>query len=102
MLLRFKDNSEIAIRKYTREYAANQKEKVRLNITADYTSADIFDSVVAKARKEGNSSHLEIAEDNSTTVFDGYIIENILEIHDGMSNDILIRAYLPDESSVEA
>lgn len=44
--------------------------------------------------------HMEITDDNgNVTTFDGFKLDNVIEIHDGLSNDVTIRAYKNDPVS---
>lgn len=102
MELVLNDGTEITIRKFTREYAANQVNKLRLNITANYETPEVFDDVSDGVQKDMNAKGLRIVDDDGTELeFKGYVVENVLEIHDGMSNDILIRAYKDTEAVEE-
>lgn len=102
MKLVLNDGTEISIRKFTREYAANQVNKLRLNITANYETPEVFDDVSEGVQKEMNTKGLRIVDDDGTEIeFKNYVVENVLEIHDGMSNDILIRAYKEVEETTE-
>lgn len=102
MKLVLNDGTEITIRKFTREYAANQVNKLRLNITANYDTPEVFDDVSEGVQKDMNAKGLRIVDDDGTELeFKNYVVENVLEIHDGMSNDILIRAYKEVEETTE-
>lgn len=102
MKLVLNDGTEISIRKFTREYAANQANKLRLNITANYETPEVFDDISEGVQKEMNAKGLRIVDDDGTELeFKNYVVENVLEIHDGMSNDILIRAYKDAEEAAE-
>lgn len=102
MKLVLNDGTEIAIRKFTREYAANQVNKLRLNITANYETPEVFDDISEGVQKDMNAKGLRIIDDDKTEIeFENYVVENVLEIHDGMSNDVLIRAYKDTEEAAE-
>lgn len=102
MKLVLNDGTEITIRKFTREYAANQDNKLRLNITANYETPEVFDDISEGVQKDTNAKGLRIVDDDGTEMeFKNYVVENVLEIHDGMSNDVLIRAYKDTEESTE-
>lgn len=97
MKLKFGNGITVDIRKFTREYAQNQACKTYLNITSTYESPAVFDRITSTARNAGNISHMEITDDNgNVTTFDGFKLDNVIEIHDGLSNDVTIRAYKND------
>lgn len=94
----FKDNTEIVIRKFTREYAANQNNRMYLNVTLTRES-DSFNKLVAAATPENVSSfRIDETDDDTgetiTTSFEGFVLENIIEIHEVYSNDLTMRAYM--------
>lgn len=94
MKLKFRNGITIDIRKFTREYAQNQSGKTYLNITATYESPAVFDRIASAARNTDNISLMEITDDDgNVTVFDEFKLDNVIEIHDGLSNDVTIRAY---------
>ena len=97
MKLKFGNGTTVDIRKFTREYAQNQSGRTYLNITSTYESAAVFDRIASTARNADNISHMEITDDNgNVTTFDGFKLDNVIEIHDGLSNDVTIRAYKND------
>lgn len=94
MKLKFGNGTTVDIRKFTREYAQNQSGRTYLNITSTYESPAVFDRIASTARNTDNISHMEITDDNgNVTTFDGFKLDNVIEIHDGLSNDVTIRAY---------
>ncbi len=102
MKLVLNDGTEIAIRKFTREYAANQVDKMRLNITANYETPEVFNDISEGVQKDTNAKGLKIVDDDGTEIeFKNYVVENVLEIHDGMSNDVLVRAYKDASDTTE-
>lgn len=102
MKLVLNDGTEITIRKFTREYASNQANKLRLNITANYETPEVFNDISEGVQKDANSKGLKIVDDDGTEMeFKDYVVENVIEIHDGMSNDVLIRAYKDVSDSTE-
>lgn len=97
MKLKFGNGTTVDIRKFTREYAQNQSGRTYLNITSTYESTAVFDRIASTARNTDNISHMEITDDNgNVTTFDGFKLDNVIEIHDGLSNDVTIRAYKND------
>lgn len=97
MKLKFGNGTTVDIRKFTREYAQNQSGRTYLNITSTYESPAVFDRIASTARNADNISHMEITDDNgNVTTFDGFKLDNVIEIHDGLSNDVTIRAYKND------
>lgn len=97
MKLKFGNGTTVNIRKFTREYAQNQSGRTYLNITSTYESPAVFDRIASTARNTDNISHMEITDDNgNVTTFDGFKLDNVIEIHDGLSNDVTIRAYKND------
>lgn len=97
MKLKFGNGTTVDIRKFTREYAQNQSGRTYLNITSTYESPAVFDRIASTARNTDNISHMEITDDNgNVTTFDGFKLDNVIEIHDGLSNDVTIRAYKND------
>lgn len=97
MKLKFGNGTTVDIRKFTREYAQNQSGRTYLNITSTYESPAVFDRIASTARNTDNISHMEITDDNGNiTTFDGFKLDNVIEIHDGLSNDVTIRAYKND------
>lgn len=100
MKLKFGNGTTVDIRKFTREYAQNQFGRTYLNITSTYESPAVFDRIASTARNADNISHMEITDDNgNATTFDGFKLDNVIEIHDGLSNDVTIRAYKNDPVS---
>lgn len=98
MKLKFGNGTTVDIRKFTREYAQNQSGRTYLNITSTYESPAVFDRIASTARNTDNISHMEITDDNgNVTAFDGFKLDNVIEIHDGLSNDVTIRAYKNDQ-----
>lgn len=97
MKLKFGNGTTVDIRKFTREYAQNQSGRTYLNITSTYESPAVFDRIASTARNADNISHMEITDDNgNVTTFDGFKLDNVIEIHDGLSNDVTIRVYKND------
>lgn len=97
MKLKFGNGTTVDIRKFTREYAQNQSGRTYLNITSTYESPAVFDRIASTARNTDNISHMEITDDNENVItFDGFKLDNVIEIHDGLSNDVTIRAYKND------
>lgn len=94
----FKDGTEVVIRKFTREFAANHSNRMYLNATLT-RDEDSFETLVNAASKSENISTLKIEEKNdetgevTTTVIEGLILDNIVEIHEVYSNDVTLRAY---------
>lgn len=100
MKLKFGNGTTVDIRKFTREYAQNQSGRTYLNITSTYESPAVFDRIASTARNADNISHMEITDDNgNVTTFEGFKLDNVIEIHDGLSNDVTIRAYKNDPVS---
>lgn len=97
MKIKFGNGTTIDIRKFTREYAQNQSGRTYLNITSTYESPEVFDRIASTSRNANNISHMEITDDNgNVTTFDGFKLDNVIEIHDGLSNDVTIRSYKND------
>lgn len=100
MKLKFGNGTTVDIRKFTREYAQNKSGRTYLNITSTYESPAVFDRIASTARNADNISHMEITDDyENVTTFDGFKLDNVIEIHDGLSNDVTIRAYKNDPVS---
>lgn len=102
----FKDGTEITIRKFTREFANNQSGRMYLNATLT-RDEDSFETLVNAASKSDNISSFKIEETNeetgdvTTTTFDGFVLDNIVEIHEVYSNDVTLRAYKMVQSDSE-
>lgn len=98
MKLIFTDGTEVAISRYSREFNPTDNKK-RLNITIIYTSDTLFDSIANIVKEPENTKVIKITNDNNDVVFDGYIVDNLSESHNELSDEITLRAYKSSDTT---
>lgn len=101
MILTLNDGTQIQVRKFTREYSTNWGMRSYLNITASYESDEEFDAIQKNVSKSGSFSSFTILDEESQEhKFEGYTLENIIEIHESNIHDLTIRCYKVLEDQV--
>ena len=94
MLLTLNNGKKIQARKFTREYSTNWGKRSYLNITATYNSEKEFNAVQRNVSKSGSFDKFYILdEEGNVHEFEGYTLENVIEIHESNIHDLTIRCY---------